>query len=155
MGLKEILLELSEKIITAEGSCLTREVLGRQVTEVAYELKGLAKGLTDVPTKWVPEAAAGRHFGVEGEINTQPYKNFGTHKELSHQKVYEQAQIEARQAKQKADIESVEPKITRCVDGPEEGLYVPVDPSMPEGGFTKVGGATYELKEGKLVWKGA
>lgn len=75
--------------------------------------------------------------------------------QTQHALEIEKAKAEFRKPSEKArQEEESEPKMSLCVNGPNEGLTVPIDPQMPIGAYTLVSGIRYVLSDdGKLHHK--
>jgi hypothetical protein len=134
MGLKQDLAELADRIKKAAPNC-DAMVRMADLSEIAAELRGIAKGL--------PEEQPAPKLFVPGQ--GQDWQDVA--------KV--RAGMESRQAKiRERQNEAMSAGMVLCVGGPADDTHVAVNGEAPVGSALRVCGALYKLgTDGKLHYQ--
>jgi hypothetical protein len=139
MSLKEDLMELAQGL----DRCRHEPDL---VREIAAELRGMSKALPDEKPA-ATEPCRDRRLDSFGLV-LGPVKPGKTYDDELVNKV---RQLEA-EARHEANVQEADAQMVQAEGGPLDGDYIPIDPKMPTGARTNIGGAWYVRRGASLAY---
>jgi hypothetical protein len=142
MSLKEDLMELAQGL----DRCRHEPDL---VREIAAELRGMSKALPDEKPA-ATEPCRDRRLDSYGQLpERMPLIMPG--KTYDDELVNKVRQLEA-EARQEANAQEADAQMILATGGPLDGDYIPIDPKMPTGARTNIGGAWYVRRGASLAY---